>query len=105
MIVNLTPEQLAARLEAGDVTLVDVREQGEFDQARIDGAVLLPLSVFDPAAIPQEPGKTVVLYCARGARSANALAVCQQMGLAIDTHLEGGIYAWHAAGLPLVFGA
>ena len=101
-LINLTAAQLAEQLEADAMTLVDVREVHEFNQGHIDGAVLMPLSSFDPSAVPLEDGKPVVLYCARGGRSANAVAMCQQFGVPVQQHLADGIRGWMAAGLPLV---
>ncbi len=99
-IVNLTPAQLAERLRAGSVTLIDVREAHEHHDERIEGALHMPLSNFNPAAIPQDPQKPVVFHCARGGRSADAVGRCQQAGLTINTHLAGGIGAWTSSGLP-----
>ena len=101
-LINLTAAQVAEQLEADSIILVDVRETHEFNAGHIDGAVLMPLFSFDPSAVPQEDGKTVVLYCARGARSANAAYMCQQFGVAVEQHLADGVMGWMAAGLPLV---
>ena len=49
---DLSPYELRDALAAGGVTLVDVREPGEFAAARIEGAVNCPLSSFDPAKLP-----------------------------------------------------
>ncbi|MDR3525029.1 MAG: rhodanese-like domain-containing protein [Acetobacteraceae bacterium] len=100
MITNLTPVQVAEHLKAGDVTLIDVRELHEHRGERIEGALHMPLSSFNPASVPIHPKKTVVFHCARGGRSANAVSLCQKAGLKIDAHLAGGIAAWTSAGLP-----
>ena len=94
--------ELAELLAAGSVTLVDVREPDEFAAEHIDGAINLPLSKFDPAAVPAKPGKTTILQCAGGKRSGMALDRCATAQAAIDTHLSGGLGAWKAAGLPTV---
>ena len=99
---EITAAELQAMLAAGDVTLVDVREPNEFAAERIAGAINLPLSTFDPAALPAAGGKTVVLQCAGGKRSGMALDRCATAKAAIDTHLGGGLAAWKAAGLPTV---
>jgi rhodanese-related sulfurtransferase len=54
-VVDLSPETVHAALEAGEILLVDVREPHEFDAVRIAGAVNLPLSTFDPSALPPNP--------------------------------------------------
>ena len=99
---EVTASELQALLAAGSVTLVDVREPNEFAAEHIAGAVNLPLSAFDPAALPAAAGKTVVLQCAGGKRSGMALDKCASAEAAVDTHLGGGLAAWKAAGLPTV---
>ena len=74
MVTNLTPAQLNERLLSGSVTLIDVRELHEHQDERIDGALHMPLSSFNPASVPVHPKKKVVFHCARGGRSANAVA-------------------------------
>ncbi|MCX5494774.1 rhodanese-like domain-containing protein [Kaistia dalseonensis] len=101
-LIELEPAELADRLESGEVLLVDVREEAEFDAVHIDGAVLMPLSVFDPAALPDADGRTIVFQCAAGGRSARAVAACLAAGLPHSHHLRGGIRAWMSAGLPTV---
>lgn len=98
---NLSPQDVAADLKAGKILLVDVREQNEFDAERIAGAVLVPLSKFDPKTLPDSGGKPIVFQCAGGVRSAKAVAACEAIGLPHDKHLAGGIAAWKAAGLPV----
>lgn len=93
---------LQALLAADKVLLVDVREPNEFAAGHIAGAVNHPLSSFDAAALQAPAGKTVVLQCAGGKRSAMALEKCAAAKASIDTHLAGGIGAWTAAGLPVV---
>ncbi len=99
---EVTAPELQALLAAGSVTLVDVREPNEFAAEHIAGAVNLPLSGFDPSALPATAGKTVVLQCAGGKRSGMALDKCASAKAVIDTHLGGGLAAWKAAGLPTV---
>jgi len=98
---DLTPEQVAQGLAAGAVMIVDVREPHEIEIARIAGSVFLPMSVFDPEAIPDPDGRTVVFSCASGIRSVAASQVAQASGLPYDAHLAGGLKAWKAAGLPV----
>lgn len=93
--------QLAAMMGDGKALVVDVREPDEFAAGHIPGAVNLPLSVFDPAAVPQPAGRTVVLNCLGGKRSGMALDQCAMAQAAIDTHLAGGFKAWADAGLPV----
>jgi len=99
---DLTPAQVKAALDGHSIVLVDVREAGEFAAERIHGALLFPLSTFDPAALPDPGGRQIVLQCGSGKRSAMAVERCHKAGVDIDSHLAGGIMAWKAAGLPTV---
>ena len=99
-VIDLSPQAVAEALQAGEILLVDVREPYEFDAERIKGSISLPLSAIDPAAVPQAEGKTVVLSCAGGVRSARAAEYLQATGLDVKHHLAGGLYAWKLAGLP-----
>ena len=98
------PAELDAMLRDGTALLIDVREAGEFAAGHIAGAINMPLSGFSPRDLPDPAGRTVVLQCAGGKRSGQALDQCAQAGSAIDTHLAGGIGAWRSAGLPVVTG-
>jgi rhodanese-related sulfurtransferase len=97
---DLTPEQVAQGLTEGRMLLVDVRELNETDVESYPDAVIVPLSSFDPAAIPDPQGKQVVFACRSGKRSVTASLAAQDQGLPYDSHLAGGIIAWKAAGLP-----
>lgn len=99
---DLTPSEVKAGLDAGRILLVDVREPAEFASERIAGALNIPLSTFNPAALPEAGARTIVLQCAGGKRSAMAVAQCRRAGQVIETHLAGGLAAWKAAGLPTV---
>jgi rhodanese-related sulfurtransferase len=97
---NLTPQEVAHGLAEGRMVLVDVREPNETAAERFPGAVLVPLSRFDPAAIAPPPGREVVFACRSGRRSVTASLAAQQRGFPYGSHLAGGILAWKAAGLP-----
>lgn len=98
---EITPQQLAAQLRAGAALVIDVREVEEYAQGHIPGAVNLPLSTFQPSALPDPASRTLVLNCLGGKRSAMALDKCRAAQEAVDTHLAGGFTAWAAAGLPV----
>ena len=96
---DLTPQEVARGLQEGHVVLVDVRESNETAVERFPGAVLVPLSAFDPATISAPPGSQVVFACRSGRRSVTASLAAQEQGFDYDSHLAGGILAWKAAGL------
>jgi rhodanese-related sulfurtransferase len=96
---NLTPQEVARGLDDGRILLVDVREPNEVALERYPDAVVVPLSSFDPAAIPDPEGRQVVFACRSGRRSVTASLAAQEQGYPYDAHLAGGILAWKAAGL------
>ena len=99
---DIAPYELAEMLRDAEVTLIDLREPGEFAAQRIHGALLVPLSAFDIADLPRNPGQPIVLQCGSGKRSAIAAAHCLKAGVPLAGHLAGGIAAWVRAGLPTV---
>jgi rhodanese-related sulfurtransferase len=97
---DLTPEEVARGLQEGRMLLVDVREPNETAIERYPGAVIVPLSSFDPGQIPDPAGKEVVFACRSGKRSVTASLAAQEQGYPYASHLAGGIIAWKTAGLP-----
>lgn len=81
--------------------LVDVREEYEFAQGHVPGAVNLPLTQFVDrvAEVTSLPGD-VYLICATGARSGQATDWLRHQGYAV-ANVVGGTVAWRASGFPL----
>jgi rhodanese-related sulfurtransferase len=98
-VIDLDRETVKRGLAAGTITLVDVREPHEFAAGHIPGSMSLPLSRFDPAAIPE--GGRIVFSCAAGVRSARAVEFAQAFGLDVREHYKGGFKDWLAAGEPI----
>jgi len=93
--VEVTPAVLQQELAAGRrVTLVDVREQQEWDLVRMDGAVLMPLGRLPGLANTLDPSAEIVTYCHHGSRSLQAATFLRSLGLTRVRSLAGGIDAW-----------
>jgi rhodanese-related sulfurtransferase len=99
-VKDLSAEDVARGLTQDRIMLVDVREPNETAIESYPDAVLMPLSQFDPSALPDPAGKEVVFACGSGKRSMSASLAAQDAGLPYDAHLEGGMRAWKAVGLP-----
>jgi rhodanese-related sulfurtransferase len=99
-VTNLTPQEVALGVKEGRMLLVDVREPNETAVESYPDAVIVPLSSFDPADIPDPQGKQVVFACRSGRRSVTASLAAQDAGFPYSAHLAGGIIGWKAAGLP-----
>ncbi|MCK5495280.1 MAG: HigA family addiction module antidote protein, partial [Hyphomicrobiaceae bacterium] len=97
-VVGVDAATVNSWLNNDEVVLVDVRETSEYDQEHIPGAMLLPMSTFDPELFPTVPGKRVVLHCAVGKRSEAAGKMLLNEGYDGAIHMIGGIQEWKAAG-------
>ena len=100
-VVDVAPSMLRAWLGRGDTVLIDVREDFEHAQERIDGAEHKPLGTLDPERIrAAHEGERIVFHCRTGKRSAEAAERLLALG-APAFHLAGGIEAWKAEGEPV----
>jgi rhodanese-related sulfurtransferase len=99
-VTDLTPEEVSRGMTEGRYLLVDVREPNEVAAEAYPGAVVVPLSSFDPKTIPDPGARQVVFACRSGKRSVTASLAAQAAGLGYDKHLAGGMLAWKAARLP-----
>jgi rhodanese-related sulfurtransferase len=100
-LVALSPDELAARIKAGTVRVIDVRTDAEVAEGTIPGAEHIALDRFDAEALDLSDGRDVVLYCRSGRRSAIAgEKLAAVTGQPVE-HLEGGMLAWEAAGQPV----
>ena len=99
---ELDPKDVFDRAQKGELVIIDVREPHEFAVGRIHGALLHPLSTFEPKAIPTDGARKIVFQCGSGVRSRKALNAFMAATGADAAHLAGGIGAWKTAGLPCV---
>lgn len=94
-IGTLGVTELAERLARGEqVQLIDVREQHEWDIARIPGARLVPLGTLEKHLATLDRTRDVVLYCKTGVRSRRAAKLLLTHGIPRPVNLTGGIAAW-----------
>jgi rhodanese-related sulfurtransferase len=99
--IEITPEEARRRFDAGEVQLVDVREDSEWGQSRIPGEVKhIPLGELQQRAGEIDGDKPVVFQCRAGSRSLMAAQAFRAAGHEAYS-LEGGLLAWDDAGLPL----
>ena len=102
---NKTPEidvhQLADRIAAGTVRLVDVREDVEYRARRVPGAQSLPLSQLADrfAELPRDGDYAVI--CEKGLRSYKAASFLIEQGYTNVVSVAGGTSAWVESGRPV----
>ena len=93
------------RMEGGEkFMVVDVREDNEWAQGHVPGAVHLGRGIIErdiEARVPQTDAK-LILYCGGGFRSALVADNLQKMGYTNVESMDGGWKGWVSAGLPTV---
>jgi molybdopterin/thiamine biosynthesis adenylyltransferase/rhodanese-related sulfurtransferase len=94
---EVTAAEAAARRQRGEeFLLLDVREPAEFETARIEGSLLLPLGQIAARLheIAEWRDRPVVVHCHHGGRSAKACEILMASGFGRVENLAGGIEAW-----------
>jgi rhodanese-related sulfurtransferase len=98
-VPEISVDELAPLLDQG-ARLIDVREPAEYAEARVPGAVLVPLgAVPDRVDEFRGDGPTYVI-CRSGARSARAVEYVAQHGVEA-VNVAGGTLAWIESGRPV----
>jgi molybdopterin/thiamine biosynthesis adenylyltransferase/rhodanese-related sulfurtransferase len=103
-VKTISLEALKARLDAGTpTTLVDVREQHEFNGGFIPGAVHIPRGFLEIQAESKLPDRKapIVVYCAGGTRSAFATKTLADLGYENVTSANPGFVRWKDLRFPV----
>ena len=101
-IEEISVAELADLLATG-ARVVDVREPDEYEDARVPGAVLVPLGSV-PANVDQFRGEGITyVICKSGGRSMQACEFVAAQGASV-ANVAGGTMAWIAAGRDVTTG-
>lgn len=95
----------AEKLIAGNVQILDVRTEKEWNDGHIEGAVRVDFlrNGFKGKVVKAvDPGKPVLVYCRSGNRSGKASKLMGKLGFKDVKDLKGGITAWKKAGKKVV---
>ena len=102
-IRETTVDAVRLRQQRGEsFTLIDIREDHEWAQGRVAGAIHIGRGILErdiEAAIPNH-GADIVLYCGGGYRSALSAEMLQKMGYTNVSSMDGGIRLWREKGYP-----
>ncbi|MBA3342340.1 MAG: molybdopterin-synthase adenylyltransferase MoeB [Gemmatimonadaceae bacterium] len=102
-IIEISPRTLAERLARGDdIQLLDVREDWEWQIARIPEARLIPLPSLEGALETLDRARETVVYCKAGTRGLRAAEQLAAAGFDRVANMKGGILAWSEEVDPLV---
>lgn len=95
--------QVAVDRVGNGATLIDVREDNEFDAAHADGAKHMGRGVIERDIVQTIPDKDaeLILYCGGGFRSALAANNLQKMGYTNVWSMAGGWHVWEESGAPV----
>jgi rhodanese-related sulfurtransferase len=105
-VPQVTTDQLAARLEEGEASLLllDVRGSAEFAVSHLPGAVPTRSAADIAALIHQRAPAETILYCSVGFRSSRLAHLLARRGVGNVANLEGSIFQWANEGRPLCQG-
>ncbi len=106
-VPTVSPKQASAMFDEKQAIIIDVREQEEWDEQHIEGAIFIPLSQVKSRVgeLAQYKDSTVIMQCRSGRRSGIAGATLIEAGFSKVYNLEGGILAWDKEKLGTVKGA
>jgi rhodanese-related sulfurtransferase len=94
---NVSPAFAEKKMNKKKVVVLDVRTTQEFNEGHLPNAI--HIDVMDSVAFVQQSGKlkkgkTYLVYCKSGRRSAKAAAIMEQQGFRYIWNMEAGITAW-----------
>lgn len=98
-VVDITVEDLKKKLDGKeDFVFIDVREEFEYEIAKIEGAKLIPLGQIESriSELEEFKGKEIVAHCHHGGRSRKALELLSSKGFSNLKNVAGGIHEWAA---------
>lgn len=101
-ITSITPEDLQARMQAGDVQVLDVRREPEWEAGHIASASWWPLDNFRVSPPEIDHDAPLAVHCKGGYRSMIASSLLQRAGFRHVLNVTGGYDAWQQAKLPVV---
>lgn len=99
-VAHISIGELNSR-DLSNILLVDVREREEYAVSHIPGAKNIT-NAKDIAILALQSKKDIIVYCSVGYRSAIIAKKLKTLGVNNVTNLEGSIFAWANAELPLV---
>jgi rhodanese-related sulfurtransferase len=98
---SISPKQASVMSAEKKAVIVDVREDSEWNEQHIPGAIHIPLAQLNGriSELKQYKDTPVITQCKAGGRSAKALEVLKSVGFTKVYNMDGGIMAWDKAGL------
>ena len=101
---RVEPTEAFARLRAGGIVMLDVREPGERENARVEGTLAIPLAQLEARMNELPQTGALAVHCAGGYRSTIACSLLQRAGRSGLVDVRGGMAGWQQCGLPTQHG-
>src|SRR4029453_18974615 len=92
--LEISPQDVAALMKDGRVTLVDVRTPQEFAICRIEGSRLVDEELAKEIVETWPKDTPIVTICHHGVRSLDAAVFLRQQGFTDARSMSGGIDVW-----------
>ena len=99
---TIGPSEAVTLVNRQNAVVLDIREDTEYHQGHIIGALNIPLSKLSNRIneLEKKKKRPIITYCRSGARSASACRTLSKHGFEAVYNLSGGIAAWQGANLP-----
>ena len=103
--IELVSVDEARREISEGVRVIDVREQNEWDESHLEGALHVPQGEVAEqiSGLAPDTSERLLVHCRTDQRAARAVDLLNELGYEGAVAVEGGIVAWEQAGLPLVY--
>ena len=101
---QITARELRQCLSGGEVRVLDVRREPEFQAGHIAEAAWWPLDRFKVSAPEVDPAAPLAVHCQSGYRSVIACSLLRRAGLENVINVAGGFEAWQKAGMEVEAG-
>lgn len=103
VITHISPLESAGLMANEMAVIVDVRTEKEWKSKHISGTTLIPINELKSrlGELEQYKDKQIIMHCAVGGRSKQAVEMLQKAGFTDVVNMSGGIVAWEKEGLPL----
>ena len=102
-ISEIDATQARDRIDSDEPVVVDVREQDEWDEGHIAGAVHVPRGYLESRIerLAPDTSRPLIVYCSAGNRSAFAAKTLADLGYEDVVSLAGGFTDWKRNGFPV----
>jgi glyoxylase-like metal-dependent hydrolase (beta-lactamase superfamily II)/rhodanese-related sulfurtransferase len=101
IVHSISADELQKEMQQQDVTILDVRKQGEWNTSRLKDAQFVPLASFPKNLKELDRHKPYIVHCGGGYRSMTAISIMKNEGFTNLTNVYGGFAAMVNAGLEM----